>query len=166
MSAFVDPRSDPDSGAPRPRPRTTSDPEELAELLSLCRESRLYEVERWIRAGKPLQAAADAPRVQRRGPATALEIALEDGNHALTLLLLCNGYDPNLERHSHLGRVLRSRRWELSGPPYHHAGSRERQTLDPPRRPVRLRVLSCPDASALLNCHKTAVEFFELLLDR
>jgi len=48
----------------------------------------------------------------RRLP-SALEIALEAGNHALTLLLLCNGYDPNLERDSPLDLALRARRWDL-----------------------------------------------------
>ena len=60
MTQFVDPRSDPDPKAPKPPPRTTTDPDELAELHRLCREGRLYDVERWIRAGKPLQMAEDA----------------------------------------------------------------------------------------------------------
>ena len=55
----------------------------------------------------------DAPPARRSGPVSALEIALEDGNHALTLLLLCNGYDPNLEYHCPLDRALSSRRWDL-----------------------------------------------------
>jgi hypothetical protein len=33
----------------------------------------------------------------RRRQSSALEIALEARNHALVLLLLCNGHDPNLE---------------------------------------------------------------------
>ena len=48
-----------------------------------------------------------------RRVASALEIALEQGNHALVLLLLCNGYDPNLERESPLDLALRRRRWDL-----------------------------------------------------
>jgi hypothetical protein len=42
-----------------------------------------------------------------------LEIALEARNHALVLLLLCNGYDPNIEPGCPLDLALRARRWDL-----------------------------------------------------
>src|SRR5579863_7187898 len=93
---FVDPREGPtksNAGAP---PRTTVEPSALTELHRLCRENRIYDVERWIAAGNPLQMAAGS---ERKGQtSSALEIALDARNHALVLLLLCNGYDPNLER--------------------------------------------------------------------
>jgi hypothetical protein len=45
--------------------------------------------------------------------ASALEIALESRNHALVLLLLCNGYDQGLEASCSLDLALRARRWDL-----------------------------------------------------
>jgi hypothetical protein len=110
-AAFVDPRSKPVKPAATPAARTTTDPGALAELHRLCRESRIYDVENWIRAGKPLQVASGIP--QKGRTTSALGIALEARNHSLTLLLLCNGYDPNLERDCPLDTVLSSRSWEL-----------------------------------------------------
>jgi len=112
VGAFVDPRTEP---APPPRQRwapTTSDPESLAQLHRLCREGRLYDVERWIEAGRPLQTKAGVSPKSRR-PTSALEIALEKESHSLVHLLLCNGYDPNLEPHCPLDLALRARRWDL-----------------------------------------------------
>jgi len=110
-SQFVDPREGPTRSKATPRARTTTEAASLAELHRLCRENRIYDVERWIAAENPLQIAAAS---EQKGQTTsALEIALETRNHALVLLLLCNGYDPNLERWSPLDRALKSRRWDL-----------------------------------------------------
>ena len=53
----------------------------------MCREGRLYDVERWIADGKLLQLAPEAIRKGTR-PKTALVIALETGQHSLVSLLL------------------------------------------------------------------------------
>lgn len=111
-NSFIDPRANPTPGASTHPPRLTEDLEDLAELLRLCKEHRLYEVERWIREGRPVQAPAHLYQTGRRR-STALELALESGDHALTLLLLCNGYDPNLEPGCALDIPLRSRRLDL-----------------------------------------------------
>lgn len=67
---------------------------ELEELCRLCREGRLYDVERWVRAGKPIQA--HPPTTSKLGKqATPLQIAVGLGFHSLAELLLLNGYDPN-----------------------------------------------------------------------
>jgi hypothetical protein len=111
MNAFVDPRESlPTASSEDIRP--TSQPQALAELHQLCREGRLYEIEQWIQAGRPLQLVSDAA-ARRRRSASALALALEGGNHSLVLLLLTNGYDPNLERDSPLDIALRERRWDL-----------------------------------------------------
>jgi len=89
MATFVDPRSEPVANPDRPRPRLTAAPEELTELHRLCRDNRLYDIERWIQANRPLQLSIEAASVRRRVP-SALEIALKDGNQALVLLLLCS----------------------------------------------------------------------------
>lgn len=111
MTSFVDPRSEPDPRDGKPSARVTANPSALKRLHQLCREARVYEVERWIAEGRPLQLARGAP-AKRRAP-SALEIAVEDGQHALVLLFLCNGYDPNLEKHSPLDLALQGRSWDL-----------------------------------------------------
>src|ERR1700691_2711596 len=59
---------------------------ELADaelLVALCQKGKLYEVEKWIRAGKSL-------RVPRECDTTPLRIALERGFHSLVELLAGN----------------------------------------------------------------------------
>jgi len=63
-------------------------------LLALCLSGKLYEVERWIADGRPLQFSPPGDRkLQRRS--TALQIAVERRFYSLAALLLANGYDPN-----------------------------------------------------------------------
>lgn len=109
---FVDPRMDPMPQSERPSGRHTDDLGELEELHVLCRLGRLYDVERWIRQGKPLQLAAGANHGRRR-TRSALEIALDRQDHALILLLVVNGYDAELESESPLNAALRLRRMDL-----------------------------------------------------
>jgi len=78
----------------------------------MCREGRLYDVERWIAEGKPLQLAPDATPKGTR-PKTALQIALEGGQHSLAFLLLTSGYRLELERYAPLDIALQARRWDL-----------------------------------------------------
>jgi len=87
-------------------------PDDVRPLHQLCREGRFYDVERWIAEGKPLQLTPEAlPRGAR--PKTALQIALETGQHSLATLLLQNGYRLELERYAPLDLALRFRRWDL-----------------------------------------------------
>src|SRR5882724_4549482 len=81
-------------------------------LRQLCREGRLYDVERWIADGKPLQLAPEAILKGTR-PKTALQIALESGQHSLASLLLRSGYRLELERCAPLDMALQARRWDL-----------------------------------------------------
>jgi hypothetical protein len=86
--------------------------EEIKPLLQLCREGRLYDVDRWITEGKPLQLA---PNAISRGyrPPSALEIAIETGQHSLAFLILKNGYRLDADRHNPLDLALKKRRWDL-----------------------------------------------------
>ncbi len=78
----------------------------------MCRDGRLYAVERWIAEGRPLQLAPDGiPKGTR--PKTALQIALETGQHSLAVLLLSSGYRLELERTAPLDLALQGRRWDL-----------------------------------------------------
>ena len=63
----------------------------------MCREGCLYDVEHWIAEGKPLQLVPDVISKGTR-PKTALQIALENGQHSLAFLLLSSGYRLGLER--------------------------------------------------------------------
>jgi hypothetical protein len=95
MCEFTGPRDESKATSVKPAAQKTWDPKELAELHRLCRDGRLYDIERWIQARRPLQAISGGATGQRR-VASAFEIALEVANQALVVLLLCNGYDPNL----------------------------------------------------------------------
>jgi|CXWL01.1.fsa_nt_gi hypothetical protein len=86
--------------------------EELKPLHQLCRDGRLYDVERWIAEGKPLQVSPEALRKGTR-PKTALQIAIETGQHSLIELLLRTGYRLDLERYTPLDLALKLRRWDL-----------------------------------------------------
>ena len=90
MTEFVDPRSNPE-----PPARVSREPaahgEELRELVHLCAAGRVYDVERWIQAGKPIQAIT----YKRPGKASVLSpvrTAIHKKHGDLVLLLLCNGY--------------------------------------------------------------------------
>lgn len=87
-------------------------PGDVRPLHQLCREGRLYDVERWIADGKPIQLTPEAiPKGAR--PKTALQIALESGQHSLASLLLSSGYRLELERYALLDMTLQARRWDL-----------------------------------------------------
>src|SRR5439155_10452423 len=73
---------------------------------------RLYDVEHWIAEGKPLQLVPDVISKGTR-PKTALQIALESGQHSLAFLLLSSGYRLELERYAPLDMALQARRWDL-----------------------------------------------------
>jgi len=92
---FVDPRSN-----PKPPARVSREPaahgEELRELVQLCAAGRVYDVERWIQAGRPIQAIT----YKRPGKASVLSpvrTAIHRKHGDLVLLLLCNGYRLDLE---------------------------------------------------------------------
>jgi len=80
--------------------------------MELCRTGRIYEVERWISQGKPLQVA-HLPKITSRSSRTPLEIAIDTGQQDLALLLLCNGYQTHLEPEFSLNRALRKKHWGI-----------------------------------------------------
>jgi hypothetical protein len=109
---WVDPRTDPSPSAAGRPARTTDDPDESKELVDLCKKGRLYSVERWIAAGKPLQGG-DPKGEQWRHRKTPLILAIESQQHDLALLLLCNGYQMGLEPRPVLDLALRNRAWDF-----------------------------------------------------
>jgi hypothetical protein len=88
--------------------------DELRPFLALCREGRLYEVERWLADGRQVQLDPEAIRRGYRPP-SALEVGIESGQHSLTRLLLRSGYRLDIERHNPLDRALKQRRLEVVG---------------------------------------------------
>ncbi len=81
MTTFIDPRSDPKPPAELTRQPAT-DEADLAELVQLCKTGGLYDVERWIKSGRPLQVILGAS-VKRQRVRSVLEVVLECQNHAL-----------------------------------------------------------------------------------
>lgn len=94
--AFVDPRTRPLPPWSGPRRRLTADATELASLIHAISRGRLYDVEEWVRTGRPIQFKT--PKVRPWTKQSPLEVAVRYGEHDAALLLLCNGYDPLRER--------------------------------------------------------------------
>jgi hypothetical protein len=87
-------------------------PADIEPLVRLCLRGKIYAVERWIAEGRPIQASKYYVRGQRQLE-SPLAIAMESKQHDLVLLLLCNGYQPELEVENPLARALRLRSREL-----------------------------------------------------
>jgi ankyrin repeat protein len=91
MADWIDPRTDPSPpyrGLERP---LAADGSALAGLIAACKEGRLYDIERWIADGRPIQAEPAWTRQNRRRE-TPLSAAMAQGSFDLVRLLLCNGY--------------------------------------------------------------------------
>jgi len=108
---WVDPRQNP-SPPVKGRTRVVPDSaDEVKELCALCKSGRIYDVERWIQSGRPLQwVEPDWGRWSQ--PPTPLRIAIESKQYSLAVLLLCNGYQPDLEPQSPLDLALERRAWD------------------------------------------------------
>jgi hypothetical protein len=61
---------------------------EAKQLIALCRAGRLYEVEKWINEGRPLDISAATKRGRQR---SLLAIAVETGFHSMVELLAKRG---------------------------------------------------------------------------
>jgi hypothetical protein len=84
---------------------------QIAPLIEAISAGRVYEVERWIADGHPLQFVYPADR--RKSPVSPLQAAVRTGQHDVVLLLLCNGYRTELERFSPFSEALRDDRSDL-----------------------------------------------------
>lgn len=67
-------------------------PDNAEELVTLCRAGRLYEIEKSIAVGRPLDALAAKNRKRK----TPLQIAVETGFHSLVGPLLAALPNPAL----------------------------------------------------------------------
>ncbi len=59
MATFVDPRSESFASTKIPSLRLALAPGALTELHRLCRDNRLYDIERWIQMDRPLQLSPE-----------------------------------------------------------------------------------------------------------
>jgi hypothetical protein len=95
MIEFIDPRSN-----PKPPARVVREPaahgNDLRELIRLCLAGYVYDVERWIQSGEPIQAL-QYKRPRKPAVVSPLRTAIRKKNRDLVLLLLCNGYRLDLE---------------------------------------------------------------------
>lgn len=95
MMEFVDPRSN-----PKPPARVFREPaahgNDLRELIGLSLAGYVYDVERWIQGGGPIQAL-EYKRPRKPAVISPLRTAIRKKNRDLVLLLLCNGYRLDLE---------------------------------------------------------------------
>jgi hypothetical protein len=90
----------------------TDDPADLEHLLRLCRQGRLFEVQEWIREGKPVALSAD---VARKSPKrNALRVAMDTGFHSLVQVLLEAGCSNNLGNYRALDHAVELRRTDLA----------------------------------------------------
>lgn len=85
--------------------------EEIAPLVSLCKAGRLFEVQTWISAGRPVNPPEPIDKKPRKK--SPLEIAIELGFHSLVQLLLDGGASPEEPRYSPLSHALTKRRFDL-----------------------------------------------------
>src|SRR6266853_1705171 len=92
---FVDPRANPEPPSMVSR-EPAAHGEELRELVQLCAAGHVYDVERWIQDGRPIQALT----YKRPGKASVISplcTAIRKKHRDVVFLLLCNGYRLDLE---------------------------------------------------------------------
>jgi ankyrin repeat protein len=70
--------------------------ESIEELVVLCAQGKLYDVEQWIAEGKPIQCERMTDKKMKKKP-TPLRIAAARGFYSLAELLLVNGYNTNID---------------------------------------------------------------------
>jgi len=79
------------------------------ELVRLCRAGMLYEIEKWINDGKPLEISATTKRGR---PRSLLEIAVDTGFHSLVELIAKHD-DSQSAKDAALAGAVSSRRLDL-----------------------------------------------------
>lgn len=87
-------------------------PDEIRQLVELCRAGKLFAVQEWIREGKPV----NPPPPKRKGvrSQTPLEVAIDRGFHSLVEVLLQGGADIEAQRwNGPMEQILQMRRLDL-----------------------------------------------------
>jgi len=84
--------------------------EELKPLVELCKAGKLFAVQEWIAAGKPVNLPDIKEKTRRKSP---LEIAIECGFHSLVQVLLEGGAAIEVPRYNPLFHALWKRRLDF-----------------------------------------------------
>jgi len=84
--------------------------EEIKPLVDLCKAGKLFEVQKWIVSGKPVNPSPSVSGYKRKSP---LEVAMDLGFHSLVQVLLDGGADINEPRYLPLDHALYKRRLDL-----------------------------------------------------
>jgi hypothetical protein len=108
---LIDPRIHPDPPLRVTSPTPADELEQILDLIRLYQAGRIYAVERWIDAGKPLQARTYYRRYHHFS--SPLRTAIARQQHDLAHLLLCNGYRPDEDGESPLDLAMRARDWDV-----------------------------------------------------
>ncbi|MGA8809526.1 MAG: hypothetical protein WB973_16775 [Thermoanaerobaculia bacterium] len=88
---YIDPRNDPKPPFRGANRLAASHASELVELLPLIRRGRVYDVELWIKAGRPIHA--ESYQIKKgQTLESPFRAAMRSQQEAIALLLLCNGY--------------------------------------------------------------------------
>jgi hypothetical protein len=97
-----------------------------SELVRLCSHGRLFEVQAWIDADRPLQWRPGVDPEEERPRESALEVAIRTRQHTLCDVLLKGGFRPDEDRHSPFDSALRARRPDLVDLLYQHGADPRR----------------------------------------
>ena len=98
--------------APKPKHRAETY-DEIKPLVDLIKAGRLFEVQEWIAAGRPLDAPPPPPKGARRK--NPLETAITTGFHSMVQVLLDGGATIEPDGHGGpMNRVLELRRLDLA----------------------------------------------------
>src|SRR5690348_2062657 len=99
-------------GDNRAHGRRAADRAAIEPLIQLCKAGRVFDVQKWIAAGKPVNAPPHPGKGRRQ--VTPLEIAIEKGFHSLIQVLLEGGaIQEPAGWGSPMYRVLQMRRLDL-----------------------------------------------------
>jgi hypothetical protein len=85
--------------------------EQIKDLIDHCKAGRLFDVQNWISAGKPVNPPVIAEKKNRRR--SPLQIAIDCGFHSLVQVLLEAGAITEEPRYSPLEHALTKRRLDL-----------------------------------------------------
>ncbi|MEX0652531.1 MAG: ankyrin repeat domain-containing protein [Phycisphaeraceae bacterium] len=92
--------------------KRATDQETIAPLVELCKAGRLFDVQAWIAAGKPVNSPPPPDKGQR--PRTPLEYAIDRGFHSLVQVLLEAGAVQEPEGYdAPIYQALRARRFDI-----------------------------------------------------
>jgi hypothetical protein len=91
--------------------------DEIKPLNELCKAGKLFEVQKWIAAGKPVNLSPPKKGSRAKNP---LEISIERGFHSLVQVLLEGGASIDDPRYSPLSPAISEKRLDLVKLPIRH----------------------------------------------